>query len=190
MIDFSRVDGQTFRLSDLQQEVTHADLIVATNNMIDTMLDLIKTARDEFVTFVPHDPNAYDSAAASEEEATIAWTLGHVMVHTTASGEETASIGASLARGVAVTWRDRYEVPWQTMQTVDQLVHRLEESRRMRLAMLNSWPDQPHLEVVIDTSKKRGPVNGIGYTLSGLRHDTDHLGQIAEIMRQCHEKFG
>lgn len=189
IIDFSQVRTQTLRLADIQHLYTHADLIAATNEMIDTMRDLIKDAKDAYVTFVPFDPDAYDPNAADPHDMYIAWTLGHVIAHTTASGEETASIGASLARGVQADWRDRYEVPWQTLTTVDQVVHRLEESRRMRLALLNSWPDEPHLEVLRAT-KSQGDLNAIGYTLRGLKHDADHVGQIAEIMRQAREAIG
>jgi hypothetical protein len=190
LIDFSRIDNETFKLAHLQAEVSHADLITATNEMLDCMGEIIQSARDEYVTFVPVDPHAHDAAAGSDSEVNLAWTLGHVVVHATASGEETASIGASLARGVAVTWRDRYEVPWETLHSAQQLHHRLEESRRMRLAMLQSWPDQPHLEVLFTKVARWGDLNAIGYTLLGLKHDHDHLDQLAEIMRQGRELFG
>ena len=52
---------------------------------------------------------------------------------------------ADLARGVAFHGRSRSEVPWETVTTIAQCRARLEESRRMRLASLDMWPDQPYL---------------------------------------------
>jgi hypothetical protein len=58
-------------------------------------------------------------------------TLAHVIVHTTASAEESRLSGGRDARGVPNHGRSRYEVPWQSVTTIDQCRHRLEESRRM-----------------------------------------------------------
>lgn len=191
LIDFTPIQTGTRKLAELQHEVTHADLIRATHEMIDTMLSLIEEAKDSYVTFQPIDLKAHDSAAINSDEVGMAWTLGHVIVHTTASGEEAASIGSSLARGVLVEWRDRYEVPWQNMETIADLHHRLEESRRIRLAYLNAWPDEPHLEVLWrKKDSPKGILNAIGYTLSGLKHDADHINQIAEIIQQAREILG
>ncbi len=188
LVDFSAVDNDRMKIADLQTQYTHHDLIVATNASIDYTLALIAQADDAAVQFQPVDPHAHDKAAATAAETNIAWTLGHVVVHMTASGEETAAIGATLARGVLVSWRNRYEVPWQHMRTVDDLVQRLEESRRIRLAYLNAWPDNPHLDVTFDKLERyTGRLNAVGYTLFGLRHDDDHFGQMAEIMRQATE---
>lgn len=186
-----RIDFKTGKVTELQHQLTQADLVEATHHMLDTMLELIADAKDDYVTFQPIDPAAHDNAASSETEVDMAWTLGHVIVHTTASGEETASIGSSLARGVAVDWRDRYEVPWQTMHSLAQLQHRLEESRRIRLAYLSAWPDEPHLDLLWRKKDSDLPLlNAIGYTLLGLKHDTDHLGQIADIMQQARAALG
>ncbi len=191
LVDFSRVDNDRFKLADLQREYTRERLIVATNASIDYTRALIQDADDTFVQFQPHDPDAHDSAASDESETNMAWTLGHVIVHLTASGEETAAIGATLARGVPVTWRNRYEVPWQHVQTVQHLSDRLEESRRIRLAYLDAWPDTPHLDVTFDKiAQYTGHMNAIGYVLFGLKHDDDHFGQIAEIMQQATNTLG
>ncbi len=188
MIDFSHIDGETVKLADMQHQFTRDDLIDATNEMIDTMLALVQDIPDSYVTFQPDDPDAYDRGAATEAEKYQAWTLAHVIVHTTASGEEAAALGATLARGTIPVWRDRYEVPWQTITTTQQLIQRLEESRRIRLSYLNAWPDEPHLEIYFTKKENRwGLVNAVGYTLNGLKHDTDHMGQIAEIIRQARE---
>src|SRR6266568_4524149 len=118
---------QTFTLPTTTDGLTVDNLRALTNEMIDTMLDLIKDCTDSDVTFEPSDPDAYDSAAASEDELRIAWTLGHVIVHATASSEEAASIASELARGVEWHGRSRSEVPWRTVTTIRQCRHRLEE---------------------------------------------------------------
>src|SRR5207247_3062687 len=127
---------------------------------------------------------------ATPEECTIAWTLAHVIVHTTASAEERAAHGSMLARGTQVKGRNRYEVPWESVTTTAQLVHRLEESRRMRVAFLQTWPDQPFLDNYYDQRAyidKYGLLNAVGMTLLGLKHDVDHLPQIEAIVRQAEE---
>lgn len=178
--------ASSVKFSDLQTSYTRQDLIEATNEMVDTMLAMVKAVPDSYVTFQPFDPHAYDNAATTTGEVHMAWTLGHVIVHATASAEEHAANGATLARGVEINGRNRYETPWETVTTTAQLIHRLEESRRMRLAFLNAWPDEPHLDNFWRKREDRwGALNAIGYTLIGLKHDFDHLEQIAEIIRQA-----
>ena len=41
---------------------------------------------------------------------------------------------------------NQIELPWQTVTTMAQCLHRLQESRRMRLASLEMWPDNPFWE--------------------------------------------
>ncbi|MFQ5406978.1 MAG: DinB family protein [Anaerolineales bacterium] len=176
MLDFAPVRSKEMGLSQLVSDLTPDDLRDLTNEMIDKMLDLTADAVDADVTFVPHDPHAHDPYAADDSDTELAWTLGHVIVHATASAEEAAFIAAELARGVEYHGRSRYEVPWETVTTVDQIRRRLEESRRMRLAMLAVWPDEP---VII------GKADPVLRFVGGLKHDDDHLGQIAEIMRQA-----
>jgi hypothetical protein len=176
------------KLADLQDGMTREDLIFFTNSMIDAMLELVKNIPDLFVTFVPDDPDAEDAWAATEDEKNIAWTLGHVIVHTTASAEERAAHGSMLARGTQIKGRNRYETPWETIGTTAQVIQRLEESRRMRLAFLDTWPDQPHLDNIYDQKsyvEAYGELNAVGMTLMGLKHDSEHLPQIAEIVRQA-----
>ena len=62
------------------------------------MLSLIAGCTDADVVFVPEDPEAYDKYAAAAEELHVAWTLGHVIVHATASAEECAFLAAEVAR--------------------------------------------------------------------------------------------
>ncbi len=186
MLDFTLVKNSTITFSDMARDLTATDLRNLTNEMIDTMLSIIADATDEDVVFVPQDPNADDPFGIPEEK-NLVWTLGHVAVHTTASSEESAALALTLARGLTPEGRSRYEVPWRSVQTIDQVRHRFEESRRMRLAMLDAWPDEPHLEVVYSVSPRFGPFNATARFLMGLYHDDDHLGQLREIMRQVRE---
>ena len=186
MLDFTLVKNRTMTFSDMARDLTPADLRNLTNEMIDTMLSIVADATDEDVVFIPQDPTADDPYGIPEEKDLV-WTLGHVAVHTTASAEESAALALTLARGLAPEGRSRYEVPWRTVQTIAQVRHRFEESRRMRLAMLDAWPDEPHLEVTYSISPRFGPFKATARFLMGLYHDDDHLSQLKEIMRQVHE---
>jgi len=187
LLDFTLVKNKTVSFSDMARDLTKTDLRNLTNEMIDTMLSIIADATDEDVVFVPQDPNADDPFGIPEEK-NLVWTLGHVAVHTTASSEESAALALTLARGLIPEGRSRYEVPWRTVQTIDQVRHRFEESRRMRLAMLDAWPDEPHLEVTYAPSPRFGSYNATSRFIMGLYHDDDHLGQLREIMRQVRER--
>jgi hypothetical protein len=186
LLDFTSVKNKTVSFSDLARDLTKTDLRNLTNEMIDTMLSIISDATNEDVVFVPQDPNADDPFGIPEEKDLV-WTLGHVAVHTTASSEESAALALTLARGLVPEGRSRYEVPWRTVQTIDQVRQRFEESRRMRLAMLDAWPNEPHLEVTYAPSPRFGSYNAISRFIMGLYHDDDHLGQLREIMRQVRE---
>ena len=186
MLDFTSVKNKTVSFSDLARDLTKTDLRNLTNEMIDTMLSIVSDATDEDVVFVPQDPNADDPFGIPEEKDLV-WTLGHVAVHTTASSEESAALALTLARGLVPEGRSRYEVPWRTVHTIEQVRHRFEESRRMRLAMLDAWPDEPHLDVTYAPSPRFGSYNAISRFIMGLYHDDDHLGQLREIMRQTRE---
>jgi hypothetical protein len=186
MLAFKRVREERISYAERVADLTRDDLRDLTNEMIDTVLELIADCVDADVTFPPEDPDANDPYAATPEEVDLAWNLGHVIVHITASSEESAAIAAELARGVEHHGRSRCEVPWQTMTTIAQCRQRLEESRRMRLASLEMWPDEPHLENAYAIWSDAPPVNAIGRFILGLMHADDHLGQIAEIVRQAH----
>lgn len=185
MLDFSLVNHGEMTQSQLVAELEREDLVRLTNEMIDTMLELIANCTDADAIFVPEDPDANDPYASDKADVDLAWTLAHVIVHTTASSEEAGAIAAELARGVRHRrLRSRSEVPWQSITTIEQCRYRLEESRRMRLASLEMWPDEPYLE---NTYKDwRGETgNAIHRFVSGLRHDDSHLEQIAKIVRQA-----
>src|SRR5437764_14397213 len=156
MLDFTPVRNKTLTYSDLCRDLTKADLHRLTDEMIDTMLAIIVDAKDEDVDFVPLDPDANDTFGIPEEKD-LAWTLGHVIVHATASSEESAALALTLARGLPVNERSRYEVPWQEATTADFIRHRIEDSRRMRLAMLEAWPAEPHLDNTYSPYEGRPP---------------------------------
>jgi hypothetical protein len=184
LLDFTPVKNKTMAFSDLVRDLTKTDLRNLTNEMVDTMLSIVADATDKDVVLVPQDPNA-DDPFGLPEERNLVWTLGHVAVHTTASSEESAALALTLARGLVPEGRSRYEVPWREVTTIAQVRHRFEESRRMRLAMLDAWPDEPHLEVTYAPSPRFGSYNAISRFIMGLYHDDDHLGQLREIMKQA-----
>lgn len=188
MLDFSPVYDDRMSMAEFAARLNKAELLAATNETIDAMQAMIAGCHDEDVVFVPVDPDAYDEYAAEEADLDLAWTLGHVIVHTTASSEEAAFLAAELARGVSMrVRRSRYEAPWESISTIEQCRHRLEESRRMRLASLEMWPDDAHLDnhyVYRGTGEK---INARMRFLFGLKHDDSHLEQIAEIVRQAKE---
>jgi len=185
MLNFTPVRERTMTITDLCANLTVADLRMLTNEMVDTMLALIAGCTDADVVFQPVDPAADDPFAASAEEASIAWTLGHVLVHTTASAEESAFLAAEMARGVPNHGRSRYETPWESVTTIAQCRQRLQESRRIRLASLDLWPDAPHFELTYSPWRSAGEINCVARFVLGLYHDDDHLPQIAEIVRQA-----
>lgn len=186
MLDFTPIHARELTISQFTADLTPADLQRLTDEMIDEMLSLIADCTDADVVFQPVDPNAYDAYAADEKDVDLAWTLGHVIVHTTASAEESAALAAAMARGVpAERRRSRYEVPWPTMTTIAQCRQRLEESRRIRQASLLMWPDSPHLENRYRLRSGADEINAVGRFVLGLLHDDAHLAQIANIVRQA-----
>jgi hypothetical protein len=187
MLDFPAVkDGKT-TFPELVADLTRDDLCDLTNEMVDTMLNMIADCTDVDVTFQPVDPDAHDAFAEDEADVNLAWNLGHLVVHVTASAEESAALAAEMARGVPHHGRSRYELPWQTITTIQQCRDRLAESRRIRLASLDLWPDEPHFEIPYHVRYLDTDVNAIGRFVLGLRHDFNHLAQIADVISQARE---
>ena len=190
MLSFDDVDRNPRALEEFSRTLTPNDLRRLTNGMIDEILHLISECQDADVIFEPSDPDAEDTYAATPEEVSMPWTLGHVVVHATASSEESAALAAEHARGVLHHGRSRYEVPWREVKTIQECRARLEESRRMRLASLDMWPDKPHLENVSAFIPQWPELNAVSRFLVGLMHDQEHLGQIADIVGQARRARG
>ena len=187
MIDFGPLRRRELSLQDLADALTKDDLAGLTRQMCDLQLSLIDDAEDQDVVFVPEDAEANDTFAARPEDIGLSWTLGHVVVHTTASSEESAALAVVLARGLPVDGRSRYEVPWEQARTVPFIRHRIGESLNMRLSMLAAWPDKPHLDNFYSPYEGRPPMNALGRFLGGLAHDDSHVEQIRKIMVQARQ---
>ena len=185
MIDFGPLRRKEASLQDLAAGLSHADLGRLTREMCTAQLVAIEDALDQDVVMVPDDPEANDTFAAQAEDVGLSWTLGHVVVHTTASSEESAALALTLARGLPILGRSRYEAPWQQARTVGFIRHRIEESLRMRLAMLAAWPDGPDLDNFYAPYEGRPPMNAMGRFIGGLAHDDSHLDQMRKIMDEA-----
>jgi len=190
MLDFQAVRKEEITVAELVADLTRDDLRDLTNEMVDRVLGLIADCVDADVIFEPVDPEAHDPFAATPEEVNLAWNLGHVVVHITASAEEAAAVAAELARGVEYHGRSRYEVPWEEMRTIEGCRQRLEESRRMRLGSLEMWPEETHLENEYEAWSDGPVVNATGRFVLGLMHDESHLGQLEQIARQAQAARG
>ena len=186
MLNFQPVREKKITLQDLVKGFTKDDLRRELNEMYDDIEKRIAKATDADVVFQPVDPNASDPSAR-EGEAELAWSLGHVIVHLTASMEEAASISQELARGVEFHGRSRWEVPFREVKTIAFCRARIEESRRMCLAALDMWPDRPHMENTYEPAPGYPAHTCISRFASGLKHASDHLEQISEILRQAKE---
>ncbi|VAW32253.1 FIG00500791: hypothetical protein [hydrothermal vent metagenome] len=185
MLDFTPVRNKEMSYAELAADLTIEDLRRFSNEVIDYQLSLIADCTDADVVFVPQDPEAHDSYATDESDAEIAWTLGHLIVHVTASTEEGVALAAEMARGVVRDGRSRSEVPWQTVTTLAQCRQRLEESRRMRLASLDMWPDEPHLDNKAIPWEAVGEIDAYGYFILGMSHEQGHLAQIENVITQA-----
>ncbi|MEO5886706.1 MAG: DinB family protein [Anaerolineales bacterium] len=186
MLNFQPVREKKITLQDLVRDLTQDDLRRELNEMYDEVSRLIASCTDSHVIFEPVDEKANDPYSVKGEES-IAWTLGHLIVHLTASMEESASIASELARGVTYHGPSRWEMPWREATTIAQCHARLEESRRMCLASLEMWPDSPRTENTYSPAAGAAPHTCVSRFASGLKHASDHLAQIAEIVRQADE---
>lgn len=184
MLDFTPVRNKEMTMAELTAGLEKRDLGRLMNDMVDTIQELVADATDADVVFVPDDPEADDPYAEDKVDVTLPWTLGHVIVHVTASNEESAALAAELARGVEFHGRSRAEIPWQSVTTIAQCRHRLEESRRMCLSSLEMWPDQPHLENTYQRTPESPKVGPVMRFVFGLSHADSHLNQLKEILRQ------
>ena len=189
VIDFSRVRARQARLADLVADLEPADLARATEASIAEIEDILTDATDADVVFVPDDPEADDPAAADPADRDLAWTLGHLVAHVTASAEESAALAAELARGVPFHGRSRWEVPWPTMTTIEGCRRRLAESRRMRLATLLLWPDRLPSDLDPDPSVPTRE-QAMERFLRGLSHEDAHVEQMRKVLAQAKAAAG
>lgn len=183
MIDLNQLEKRD--VSELVTGQTPDDLRRLVHDMVEAQLAMIEGTVDADVTFTPVDEAAHDAAAATEGEVGMAWTLGHVIVHNCASAEESAFLAAELARGVPNHGRSRHERHWTTMHTLQDCREVLEESRRMRLATLEVWPQRPNLELQHEVWTGGPIVNAMGRFVVGHVHERSHFDQIREIVRQA-----
>jgi len=190
MLDFTPLINKTTTPLEFSRQLTIDDLRQITNESIDTLLDMVNSLDDADIVYEPHDPNADDPHAVAGEEH-IGWHIGHIIAHVTSSSEEWAAYSSILARGVPYPAKPRlrYENPWREMDSYDKVVQRLEESRRMRLAFLDTWPDAPHLEIYRELSPRFvavfGEMNAPAAFIFGLMHEVEHYDQIREARRQA-----
>ncbi len=179
--NFGPVIAGQITYADLIRDITYRDLRPLTDDLFETIQNIIIQAKNTDITFVPRDPQ-------STEGGEQGWTLGHVIAHLTATFEETAAAAAMQARGIHVEGRLRYETPWESIQTVQQVQNRLSESLRMCTAFLNAWPDTPHLDITITRIPQFGPMNAVATHMLGIIHGQTHLDQLQEVMSQIREE--
>ena len=188
--DLDIIADRNQRPIDIAEKLTLNDLRQATNQSIDNILALIADLDDSDVTYNPADPQAHDPYAVPGEEY-IGWSIAHLIAHVTASSEEGAAFSSLLARGIPAKERPRYETPWREIATMTQCIQRLQESRRIRLAYLDTWPDMPHLNVYREVSErfveKFGQLNAPAAFIFGLRHELGHMDQIRAVKQQALE---
>lgn len=179
MPNLADLDTVQSTVAELTQDLDYAEVISLTDETYTNIKEALAGVGDVEVVFVPAD--------AHVEEGETGWTLAHIIAHLTATCEEGAVSSSTLARGVAVTERLRYEVPWEELTTAEQLHRRLGESHRMCRAFLQTWPDEPHLDITQMLVPRFGPLNAISRHILGLMHANAHLEQIHETMRQARE---
>jgi len=105
----------------------------------------------------------------------------------TASAEEAVTFSALLARSIAVGGRLRHERDWRLVSTPEEVLQRLEESRRICLAYLAAWPDVPDLKTtrIVPAEMKWPAPNAFACCLLGLMHWHMHLSQMQNVAEQA-----
>jgi hypothetical protein len=191
LIDFTPLFNKTMSALEFSRQFTLDDLRVATNTYLDIVRDLVQDFDDSQLTYDPKDDNARDDYASTPEEVYMGWSLAHLVLHVTASLEEGATISSLLARGIPIEGRFRYEPNWQAVTSRSQILNRIEESRRMCLAYLDTWPVEPHLDVYRKyppTSRYANvQINAPAAYLNSMSHLAGHLDQFREVARQVRD---
>ncbi len=183
LINFQPVYNKEKTLGDLASEYSNADLCRALNSYVDFTIQIISSVSDEQAIHIPSDPDANDPYATTEAERHLGWSLVHLVMHVTASAEEAAAFSSILARGIALGGRLRSEQDWRQVTTCAQAVARLEECRRMCLAYLATWPDQPDLitvRIMPENASWMKPNAPISF-LAGLMHWHKHIEQFQKV---------
>jgi hypothetical protein len=176
-LDFEGVSAGRLSLAEVVVGLEPRDLPVLTDETFDALEALLADVTDADLAFVPRDPASPDAADG--------WSPAHLVAHVTAGLEEAASQGATLARGVVPPGRSRFQVPVEQLTAVERVRDRLRESRRMCRALLEVWPDEPHLDLTSDLIPRFGPLNALAYHAVGLYHATAHQTQLREALRQA-----
>lgn len=177
MPSFADLTTEKSTVAEITQDLDHPAVVALTDQIYATIKEVVAGTSDAEVVFVPAD------ADIKEDET--GWTLAHIISHVTATCEEGAASASALARGVTVTERSRYEMPWEELTTAEQLHARVEESHRMCAAFLHTWPDKPHLDITQMMVPRFGPLNAISRYMLSLMHANGHIEQIQETVRQA-----
>ncbi|MBA2754357.1 MAG: DinB family protein [Chloroflexia bacterium] len=178
MRDVTPVLAGHMTIEDYAEGITTGDLPAISGEVYDFLTEIAGRAGAAEIAFLPADEAASDGSETG-------WRLAHVICHVTAGLEEGAALASTLARGAEVTGRSRFETPWASVRTPDQLRQRVAESRRMSDAFLQTWPDQPDLETTDTPVPRFGPLNAIHRHLLGIIHAESHRAQLAGILDQA-----
>lgn len=186
-IDFSQYQVGAMKLMDFMHAYSLHDLMETATAQADALIALVQPLTDAQVTHIPNDPQATEGDG---------WSVAHLILHMTASVEEAVAVSSILARGISYPFepRLRYEADWQTVLSTAQCLARLHESRRMRVAYLSAWPDQPNFdtrrEVPPPLKERFGDMDVMASVGLGLRHEFEHMPQVREAIRQAVEASG
>lgn len=157
----------------------------------DKLQTLVESLSNEQVLYEPFDDEANDPYATQTEDRTIGWSIAHLVLHVTASLEESSAVSSLLARNVSPEpgTRFRFEPKWRIISDKAEVLHRLAESRRMCLAYLDTWPDVPYLDNLRQYPEgsplAKAETNAIGSMLGGLRHWHNHTDQFNRVAEQA-----
>ncbi len=188
-IDFAALSIEGSEPLEFAKHFSHSDLKFAVNAYLDAISDIVKDLNDAQLTFEPVDVEANDPDAKTTAESKMAWSIAHLVLHVTASLEEGAAFSSLLARGISIDGRLRYEPDWRTVTTLKQVVERIEESRRMCLAYLETWADNPYLDTyrifAPDSRLANTKMNAPASLLFGLKHLAGHLDQFRNTAEQA-----
>lgn len=176
-LDYAAVREGRAKVADIVAGVRPNELHRLTHDMFDQVEAIVGDATDAEVVFTP-----IDRAVSPEAPG---WSIAHVICHLTAGFEESAALGSQLARGAEVTGRSRFETDWETITTAKQLRQRLAESRRICANFLNTWPDQPNLDLTYLIIERFGPLNAVARHVMGVMHADSHLEQLRDARRQA-----